>query len=127
MSKTALSATTTALSLWSVVMLIPLLLWFISSKDFRLFLYLFYPIVIAFMSRQGLFWVKLDVIAISSMVTFLIGYLISLNKKAGEAMEKPSEHKGMASLIFTTLSLIFLGIIFGASQVTYLYNPSNFT
>lgn len=127
MSKTALSATSVALSLWSVVMLIPLLLWYVPSKDFRLFLYLFYPIIIAFMSRQGLFWVKLDVIAMSSMITFLVGYLISLNKKAKDAMENPNEHKGTSALIFTSLSLIFLTLIFGASQITYLYNPSNFT
>ena len=127
MSKTALSTTAVSLSLWSIVMLIPLLLWFISSKDFRLFLYLFYPLIIAFMSRQGMFWVKLEVIAISSIVTFFIGYLISRIKKAKEAMDNPNENKGRASLIFTILSLIFLGNIFLASQVTYLFNPSNFT
>ena len=127
MGTTALSATSVALSLWSIVMLIPLLLWYISNKDFRLFLYLFYPVIIAFVSRQGLFWVKMDVIAISSMVTFLVGYLISLNKKAKEAIEKPSTHKGLSSIIFTFLSFVFLAIIFGASRITYLYNPSNFT
>jgi hypothetical protein len=123
---TAMSALVPATLLWTVVMVFPLLLWYVNSAQFRIFLYLLYPLILGLVSRQGFFWISLDKLAVSSIITFLVGFLLNLNKKNSNALRNPRANKVRSSLIFVLLSLVFLGIIFGMGQITYLYNPSNF-
>jgi len=121
-----MSALVPATLLWTVVMVFPLLLWYVNSAQFRIFLYLLYPLILGLVSRQGFFWISLDKLAVSSIITFLVGFLLNLNKKNSNALRNPRANKVRSSLIFVLLSLVFLGIIFGMGQITYLYNPSNF-
>ena len=124
---TALSSLVPATALWAMVMIIPLILWYIDSSFFRIFVYLLYPILIALMSRQGVFWIDMSVIMGASIVTFLLGLLLNLNKGNSDAMKKPIENKLRSALIFTFLSLVYVSIIFGAGNIRHIYNPKNFT
>lgn len=123
---TALSALLPATVLWTIVMTIPLVLWYVDSAYFRIFLYMLYPVLIAMISRVGTFWVSMDKIALISMLTFLVGFLINLNKGNHEAMKKPREHKVRSGLIFSSLSFLFILLLYIFGTQTYIYNPINF-
>jgi len=123
---TAMSALLPATALWTVIMTIPLVLWYIESAYFRIFTYMLYPVLIGLISRIGYFWVAADKIILISILTFLLGFLLNLNKGNHEAMKKPREHKIRSGLIFTTLTLTFLILLFSIGKLTYIYNPSNF-
>lgn len=125
-SHTALSALIPAIILWTVVMSFPLLLWYIDSAHFRVFLYLLYPLIIGFISRQGVFWVSFGTLAVSSIFTFLVGFLLNHNKENRNAMKKPRENKVRSGFIFVFLSVIFILSMYGLGKVSYIYNPSNF-
>lgn len=124
---TAMSALIPATILWAMVMIIPLILWYIDSSFFRIFVYLLYPILIALMSRQGVFWIEMGVIMMASILTFLLGFLLNLNKGNSNAMKKPRENKVRSALIFTLLSFVYISIIFAAGKLRHIYNPKNFT
>jgi hypothetical protein len=124
---TAMSSLVPATVLWAMVMILPLILWYIDSSFFRIFVYLLYPILIGLMSRQGVFWVDMSVIMAASIVTFLLGFLLNLNKGNSNAMKKPRENKVRSALIFTSLSVVYISIIFAAGKLRHIYNPKNFT
>jgi len=123
---TAMSALIPATALWTVIMTLPLVLWYVDSAYFRIFTYMLYPVLIGLISRVGTFWVSMDKIAIISMLTFLLGFLLNLNKGNHEAMKKPREHKLRSGLIFSTLTVTFISLLFALGTRTYIYNPSNF-
>ena len=123
---TASSALIPATILWTIVMLFPVVLWYIDSAQFRVFLYLLYPLIIGLISRQGVFWISFGTLAVCSILTFLMGFLLNLNKKNSDAMKKPRENKVRSGLIFAFLSLMFILLIVGLGNLTYIYNPSNF-
>ena len=122
-----MSSLVPATVLWTMVMILPLILWYIDSSFFRIFVYLLYPILIGLMSRQGVFWVDMSVIMAASIVTFLLGFLLNLNKGNSNAMKKPRENKVRSALIFTSLSVVYVSIIFAAGNLRHIYNPKNFT
>ena len=124
---TAMSSLVPATVLWTMVMILPLILWYIDSSFFRIFVYLLYPILIGLMSRQGVFWVDMSVIMAASIVTFLLGFLLNLNKGNSNAMKKPRENKVRSALIFTSLTVVYISIIFAAGNLRHIYNPKNFT
>lgn len=124
---TALSSLIPAVTLWTLVMLLPLILWYIDSAMFRIFVYLLYPIMIGIMSRQGVFWIDMVVIMGASVLTFLLGFLLNLNEGNRKAMEKPRENKTRSALLFTLLSTVFIASIFAAGSLSHIYNPKNFT
>lgn len=123
---TASSALIPAAILWTIVMSIPLLLWYIDSAMFRVFLYLMYPLLIGYISRRGVFWISIETIAVSSIFTFLLGFVMTLSKKNSDAMKKPKENKVRSGLIFSFLSFMFILIIVGLGRISYIYNPVNF-
>ena len=123
---TALSALLPATALWTIVMAFPLLLWYIDSAYFRVFLYMIYPIALGMISRAGVFWVSVEKIAIISIITFTFGFLLTLNDANKQAFKKPKENKVRSSLLFTMLSLIFIIMLYVFGTQTYIYNPANF-
>ena len=124
--RTAMSALIPATALWTVIMTLPLVLWYVDSAYFRIFTYMLYPVLIGLISRSGTFWVSMDKIAFISILTFLLGFLLNLNNGNHEAMKKPREHKLRSGLIFSTLTVTFISLLFVLGTRTYIYNPENF-
>jgi len=124
---TALSSLIPAVTLWTIIMILPLILWYIDSAIFRMLVYLLYPIIIALTSRQGVFWIDMVVIMGASIITFLMGLLLNLNKDNRDALKKPRENKVRSAIIFTILSIIFIASLTTAGSISHIYNPKNFT
>jgi membrane-anchored protein YejM (alkaline phosphatase superfamily) len=123
---TALSALIPATLLWTIILTFPLLLWYIDSAYFRIFVYMLYPVAVGMISRTGTFWVSMDKIAMISILTFTFGFLLLLNKGNKEALKKPKEHKLRSALLFSILTILFIAMLYVFGTQTYLYNPLNF-
>ena len=115
--------------LWTGAMALPLLVWLIPNANTRLVLLtLVYPIVMSKLSRNGNFWVDSGIIAVASVITFLVSQLLKMWKPMKDAVEDPDSHSHIpvAIIFFILLLLTFGGSIFAARTFEPLYKSSNF-
>lgn len=125
--KTSVSGSMKAIGLWGVAMLIPLLLWYLKSSEFKVSVFLLYPIVISMFSRVGWFWVRPELVAYSSIIAFIYGSILRLNKNVDKALADPEHNKGASAAALTSMAFVFLISMF-LMGLYYkpLYNPNNF-
>ena len=126
MSQTKSSAIIASVFSWFVALIVPFTSWLYDSSLVKLLTVLIYPLIVSLLAREGFFWVRPEFIALSSVLTFLIGLALRANKKIKEALDKPAQNKQLAFWIFMLLIVIFLSILGGMGYARYLYNPSNF-
>ena len=113
--------------LWTGAMALPLLVWLIPNANTRLILLtLVYPIVMSKLSRNGNFWVDSGIIAVASVITFLMAQLLKMWKPMKDAVEDPDSHYLAAITFFSFLLFIFGGSIFAARVFEPLYKSANF-
>jgi len=113
--------------LWTGAMALPLLVWLIPNANTRLVLLtLVYPIVMSKLSRNGNFWVDSGIIAVASVITFLVAQLLKMWKPMKDAVEDPDSNVWVAIIFFSLLLFAFGGSIFAARTFEPLYKSSNF-
>ena len=125
--KTGFPSSMKAIALWSVAMLIPLLLWYLKSSEFKVSVFLLFPIVVSMFSRIGWFWVRPELVAYSSIIAFCYGTILRMNKKVDAALADPDSDKATSATALTSMVFVFLLTMF--LMGTYykpLYNPENF-
>lgn len=113
--------------LWAIAMVFPLLLWYINSGDFKTMVFLIYPVIVSLLSRNGYFWIVPEVLAFSSILAFVYGTLLRINKNARAAMDNPRENKGLSAVTLTSIAIVFLAslMLLGVYAIP-MYRPSNF-
>jgi hypothetical protein len=125
--KTGISSSMKAVTLWAVAMLIPLLLWYLKSSEFKVSVFLLFPIVISMFSRIGWFWVRPELVAYSSIIAFLYGSVLRLNKKVDAALAEPDSDKATSAIALSSMVFVFLLSMFlMGTYYKALYNPENF-
>lgn len=113
--------------LWAIAMVFPLLLWYINSGEFKTMVFLIYPVIVSLLSRNGYFWIVPEVLAFSSILAFVYGTLLRINKNARAAMDNPRENKGLSAVTLTSIAIVFLAslMLLGVYAIP-MYRSSNF-
>ena len=128
MTKTSLSVAATGTALWAVALLVPLILWYVNSGEFKTMVFLTYPVIISALSRVGWFWVRPEILAYSSIIAFIYGTLLRRNENVRKAMDDPKENKSLSALVLSSIAVVFLAMVMLFSiYVKPMYNPENFT
>lgn len=114
--------------LWALTLVVPLLLWYIKSSEFKTFVFLLYPIIISMFSRIGWFWVRPEILAYSSIIAFAYGSLLNRIPAVEKALEDPQSDKTVSAVTLTSIVLFFL-ISMALMGMYYkpLYNMANFS
>ena len=125
--KTALSTVFTGTALWTLAMVIPLIIWYVNSGEFKTAMFLVYPMIISILSRTGWFWVRPEILAYSSIIAFLYGTLLRRNEEVRKSMDDPQYNKAVSAVSLTSITLIFLVCVALLSiYFKPMYNPENF-
>jgi hypothetical protein len=122
------SAVFTAILLWAVAIVAPILFWYLDSHEFKTILFLAYPVLLSLLSRTGAFWVREDFIAYSSIAAFLFAVLLNLSPNVRESLKEPEKNKALSGVVLSSIGLVFL-ITMGSMGLFYkpIYNPANFS
>ena len=114
--------------LWALTLVIPLLLWYIKSSEFKTFVFLLYPIIISMFSRIGWFWVRPEILAYSSIIAFAYGSLLNRIPSVEKALEDPQSDKTVSAVTLTSIVLFFLlSMALMGMYYKPLYNMANFS
>ena len=126
--KTALSTVLTGTALWTLAMVIPLILWYVNSGEFKTAMFLVYPMIISILSRTGWFWVRPEILAYSSIIAFIYGTLLRRNEEVRKSMDNPQYNKGVSAVSLTSITMVFLMcIVLLSIYFKPMYNPENFS
>jgi hypothetical protein len=126
--ETNFAAILKGVGLWALTLVIPLLLWYIKSSEFKTFVFLLYPIVISMFSRIGWFWVRPEILAYSSIIAFAYGSLLNRIPSVEKALEDPQSDKTVSAVTLTSIVLFFLlSMILMGMYYKPLYNMANFS
>ena len=111
--------------LWALAMILPLLIIFVNNGEFKAaLLTLVYPNLIAFLSREGRFWVSSKVIAGASIVAFLLSLLLRLNPTVKKAFDDPNSNKTVSASVLSVIIFVFFVIIGAYGSVYGMYNSN---
>ena len=125
--KTALSTVLTGTALWTLAMVIPLILWYVNSGEFKTAMFLVYPMIISILSRTGWFWVRPEILAYSSIIAFLYGTALRRNDEVRKSMDSPQYNKAVSAVSLTSITVVFLlCIVLLSIYFKPMYNPENF-
>lgn len=125
--KTAPSTIFAGVALWTLAMLVPLILWYVNSGEFKTAMFLVYPMVISILSRTGWFWVRPEILAYSSIIAFLYGTLIRRNEEVRKSMDNPQSNKAVSAVSLTSITIVFLvSVVLMSLYFKPMYNPENF-
>ena len=125
--KTGIATILTGTSLWTLAMVIPLILWYVNSGEFKTIMFLVYPLVISILSRTGWFWIRPEILAYSSIIAFLYGNLLRRNDEVRKSMDNPQSNKAVSAVSLTSITVVFLLCIMLLSMYFKpMYNPENF-
>jgi hypothetical protein len=126
--KTALSTIFTGTALWTLAMVIPLIMWYVNSGEFKTAMFLIYPMVISILSRTGWFWVRPEILAYSSIIAFLYGTLLRRNENVRKSMDEPQFNKTVSAVSLTSITAVFLlAVVLLSMYFKPMYNPENFS
>ena len=110
---------------WALVMLMPLLIIFVKNGEFKAaLLTLVYPNLIAFLSRNGRFWVSSKVIAGASIVAFMLSLLLRMIPKVRAAFDDPNNNQAISASVLGSIILVFFIVIAVSGSVWGMYNSS---
>jgi nitrate reductase NapE component len=113
--------------LWAIALVVPLLLWYIDSSEFKTFVFLLYPVMISMFSRIGWFWVRPEILAYSSIIAFAYGSLLNRIPAVDKALSDPKSDKAVSAVTLTSIVLFFLlSVALMGMYYKPLYNMSNF-
>lgn len=125
--KTAPSTIFAGVALWTLAMLVPLILWYVNSGEFKTAMFLVYPMVISILSRTGWFWVRPEILAYSSIIAFLYGTLLRRNEEVRKSMDNPQSNKAVSAVSLTSITIVFLvSVVLMSLYFKPMYNPENF-
>lgn len=126
--KTAPATIFTGAALWTLAMVIPLILWYVNSGEFKTAMFLVYPMIISILSRTGWFWVRPEILAYSSIIAFLYGTLLRRNEEVRKSMDDPQSNKAVSAVSLTSITVVFLlGVVLMSMYFKPMYNPENFS
>ena len=126
--KTALSTIFTGTALWTLAMVIPLILWYVNSGEFKTAMFLIYPMIISILSRTGWFWVRPEILAYSSIIAFLYGTILRRNENVRKSMDDPQSNKTVSAVSLTSITAVFLiTVVLLSMYFKPMYNPENFS
>ena len=127
MIKTKPAVALKGVGLWAIAMVFPLLLWYINSGEFKTMVFLIYPVIVSLLSRNGYFWIVPEILAFSSILAFVYGTLLRINKNTRAAMDNPRKNKGLSAVTLTSIAIVFLAsvMLLGVYAIP-MYRSSNF-
>lgn len=127
MFKTKLPTVLKGASLWAIALMFPLVLWYVKSGEFKTLVFLVYPIILSLLSRSGLFWIRSNFIAFSSVITFLFALILRQNRRVAKSLENTEDNKEVSAVVLTSVSIVFLlSIIMMGLFVDSLYDSGEF-
>ena len=117
----------TAVFLWAVAIVAPMLFWYLDSHEFKTIIFLAYPVILSLLSRTGAFWVREDFIAYSSIAAFLFAVLLNMSPSVRESLKEPEKNKPLSGVALASIGAVFL-ITMASMGLFYkpIYNPLNF-
>lgn len=125
--ETNLAAILKGTGLWAIALVVPLLLWYIDSSEFKTLVFLLYPVMISMFSRIGWFWVRPEILAYSSITAFAYGSLLNRIPAVDKALSDPKSDKAVSAVTLTSIVLFFLlSVALMGMYYKPLYNMSNF-
>ena len=108
-------------------MLIPLILWYVESGEFKTVMFLLYPIVMSMLSRTGWFWVRPEIVAYSSIIAFLYGMVLNRSGNVRKSLDDPQSNKATSATALTSITVVFLAcMVLLSIYYKPMYNPDNF-
>lgn len=125
--KTPFSTVFTGAITWTIAMLIPLILWYVESGEFKTVMFLLYPIVMSMLSRTGWFWVRPEIVAYSSIIAFLYGMVLNRSGNVRKSLDDPQSNKATSATALTSITVVFLAcMVLLSIYYKPMYNPDNF-
>ena len=126
--KTPFSTIFTGSISWTIAMLIPLILWYVESGEFKTIMFLLYPIVMTLLSRTGWFWVRPEIVAYSSIIAFLYGMVLNRSESVRKSLDDPQSNKAVSATALTSITVVFLAcMVLLSVYFKPMYNPENFS
>ena len=126
--KTALPTVFAGATMWVIAMLIPLILWYVNSGEFKTVMFLLYPIVMSMLSRTGWFWVRPEIVAYSSIIAFLYGMVLNRSESVRKSLDDPQSNKAVSATALTSITVVFLAcMVLLSVYFKPMYNPENFS
>jgi len=108
-------------------MLIPLILWYVESGAFKTIMFLLYPVLMSLLSRTGWFWVRPEIVAYSSIMTFLYGMALNNIGTVSKSLSDPQSNKAVSATALTSITVVFLAcMVLLSVYFKPMYNPENF-
>lgn len=112
MPVTSLNTIRKGTSMWAIAMIIPFVIMFNRTMPDTvnpLLMFLFYPILMSFLSRNGEFWVDQKVVAGSAVLASILAIVVSrLSTNAKKAIKNPDDNRRDAIIYYGSITVSFI-------------------
>ncbi len=128
MSKTATIDLFTGAFLWLLAMIVPLLAMLVKGGAFKTtLLNVVYPILLAFLSRTGKFWVTKSAVFMAAIVTYFFSMAMRLIGHVKDAMDDPDKDRALAITGYSLNVVVFIVMLIAVGAfIEPMYSKANF-